>query len=760
MAYIALYRKWRPKTFTDVVGQSQVSDTLMRAIRENKVAHAYLFAGPRGTGKTSLAKIFARAMNCVHGPTDTPCNECEQCLHILNGDSMDVIEIDAASNRGIDEIRALRENAKFLPVDGRKKIFIIDEAHMLTTEAWNALLKTIEEPPEHVMFIFATTELEKLPVTIISRCQRYTFRRISVEDMTKHLMHVAKESNIEIDQAAAQLIAVQADGGLRDALSILDQCSGMTQGKITPNHVIEMMGLVGKNQVIEFYEALCEGNGALILEAIQRYMSEGREPIQIIEALSEHIRCLLLYKVLPKAEELKVYQEQSEKFIEQSNRASVENLDVLMHRLQKIQVDSKLVDNPRLIIEMGLLALCATVVNDEKDIDSRLSVVELNQQRSWTNVVERITELEDKVKNGIPIQESSIDFAKPNYNKQVETREVSTPKVLPKQNISNDNIVNTVPNTSSVNKDPLALAKAFSAAAKGEKVLNTNIISQPINPVVNEPVVNGQVASVDSMENNIVSPKEYRSTTKYIIETLMREGNTMQGVFLKHGSLIYLDDRRIVFTFNRKTSIDILMKEPGYSIVKKTICKILHKQISLDYIEDSNPLAERYKEAALAKLKGVKVKPVVEEKVKPQVQKQEINVVETNAKPQIKPIAVENNEKPKAIAQDEQQTIPYSSFEDDFDIVPVEGFDAPIPDDEYVDDAEYNEIPPVEYDDFPIEAVDSSFADHNSVNDIPKTAQKCGQEHVSKMAENDPAFAKALSEISKNHDIYVEVIDD
>lgn len=365
MAYMALYRKWRPKTFAEVVGQKQVSDTLAKAIQENKVAHAYLFSGPRGTGKTSMAKIFARSINCVEGPTTTPCGGCGPCEGILRGDFIDVIEIDAASNRGIDEIRALRDNVRFLPVEGRKKVYIIDEAHMLTTEAWNALLKTIEEPPAHVMFIFATTEVDKLPVTIVSRCQRFVFRRISLEDMMEHLLYVAKESEIPLTPAAAQVIAVQADGGLRDALSILDQCSGMADGEITPAVVEDLLGLVGKEEVLDVYDSIRRNEGAFLLQTIKKALLEGREAMQFVRAISEHLRSLLLQKVVPSADELRVYEGYRDRLKEQADAISMKELQSFIAAMGRIESEARRVDNPRLTIEMGLLALASGLYQEE-----------------------------------------------------------------------------------------------------------------------------------------------------------------------------------------------------------------------------------------------------------------------------------------------------------------------------------------------------------------------------------------------------------
>ena len=286
MAYIALYRKWRPHTFRDLVGQDHISRTLSQAITSGRIGHAYLFSGPRGTGKTSTAKILAMALNCKEGPTPDPCGQCESCQRIMDGSAMDVFEIDAASNRGIDEIRGLRETVKFAPAEGRYKVYIIDEVHMLTAEAFNALLKTLEEPPAHVVFILATTEAHKVPPTIQSRCQRFDFRRITVGEIQGRLRYICDEMKTEADDKALELIALQADGGLRDALSILDQCISLSDGRVTEAQVQEMLGLVGHSWIYRMTEALAAGKAQDVLKK-QAAFWPGETIMQMLARLHE-----------------------------------------------------------------------------------------------------------------------------------------------------------------------------------------------------------------------------------------------------------------------------------------------------------------------------------------------------------------------------------------------------------------------------------------------------------------------------------------
>lgn len=294
MAYISLYRKYRPQTFEEVVGQVHITQTLSNAITEDRVTHAYLFCGPRGTGKTTVAKILAKAVNCSKGPTSKPCNKCPLCKEITGGRSVDVLEIDAASNRGIDEIRNLREKIHFAPTSCRSKVYIVDEVHMLTTEAFNALLKMLEEPPSHVIFILATTEPHKVLPTILSRCQRFDFRRISIPDTVEHLKKVADTEKIAIDESVLPLIAKHAQGSLRDALGTLDQLSSYTAKKIGIDDVFAFLGLIDVDLVFEATDLVLKKDTASALFLVNRLVESGHDLRQFVRELIEHFRNLFV----------------------------------------------------------------------------------------------------------------------------------------------------------------------------------------------------------------------------------------------------------------------------------------------------------------------------------------------------------------------------------------------------------------------------------------------------------------------------------
>lgn len=432
MAYVALYRRWRPQDFDTLVGQHAVKTALSNALASGRIAHAYLFTGPRGTGKTSTARILAKALNCDKGPTAHPCGECLNCERIAAGASMDVIEIDAASNRGIDEIKSLRDQTAYSPVNGRYKVFIIDEVHMLSTEAFNALLKTLEEPPAHVIFILATTDPHKIPATIHSRCQRFDFRRVTVEEITDHLAMVAEKSGINADREALRLIAIQSEGGMRDALSLLDQCGVMAQ-QITAATVREVLGIVGRETLRQLVSAIGKQDLSATLAKLNFLLEQGKDVRQVLTELAEYFRALLLYKAAPSYQE--VYLTDTEEALsENAPLFSNDRLLAAEERLHAGLSELRWTVRPRITAELCLFDLCRQEGSTLAALAMRVEELEKRLANGATFVKQEApTTMEHSVpKSNVP-SEIRQELPKPKASfpkaEEVPKMKASTPKV-------------------------------------------------------------------------------------------------------------------------------------------------------------------------------------------------------------------------------------------------------------------------------------------------------------------------------------------
>ena len=397
----ALYRVYRPKNFSDVIGQEHIVRTLKNQIENNNVGHAYLFCGTRGTGKTSTAKIFSRAVNCTNLHNDEPCNECENCREILEDKTMDVVEIDAASNNSVDDIRELRENVKYSPAKAKYKVYIIDEVHMLSQGAFNALLKTLEEPPSYVIFILATTEPHKIPATILSRCQRFDFKRVTVKDISSRMRYICEKEGIEADEKALNLIARNSQGALRDALSILDQCISFEGNKISYNDVIELLGSVNIEQLFDLAESIIKEDTRKSLQILNDFIIWGKDVRNLVNDLIDHFRNLMVCKISNDLDEIISLPEETIDLLkQQAETIDTNNLIRILNILSEAQDGMKISSNPRVLMEVTMMKIAQPMFDESKEA-----------------LIKRIENLEQKIESGnIKVNHISTNQTVDNFN--------------------------------------------------------------------------------------------------------------------------------------------------------------------------------------------------------------------------------------------------------------------------------------------------------------------------------------------------------
>ncbi len=475
MAHQAIYRKWRPMVFEDIVGQGHITQTLKNQILNDKIGHAYLFCGTRGTGKTTCAKVLSRAVNCLNPHDGSPCNECEVCKGILDGSILDVKEIDAASNNGVDNIREIRDDVRYVSTNAKYTVYIIDEVHMLSTGAFNALLKTLEEPPEHVIFILATTEAHKVPQTILSRCQRFDFKRIKPSDIILRMKEIAHGDKLNISEDAYELLGRLADGSMRDGLSILERVVSACGNSITAENITATLGISTAESIFQITDAIEKGDVNKIISVIDNIMSDGKDLRVFIDSLIKNFRDMLICKITEDSSAMLDYNaEDMVKLKALADKMSFEKISHATSVLSDAQADTKWMKSPRIVYELALIKLARPEYDDSPSaVMDRLASLENKVKNGavtdTSSLSERISNLEEKVKNGVTVQPTETVKKKEVTEKKKTSVRLYNP--IPKEELTSDNPIVKV----AKNWDNISRTMCNSAGYLKAALMNRNI---------------------------------------------------------------------------------------------------------------------------------------------------------------------------------------------------------------------------------------------------------------------------------------------
>ncbi|BEP30435.1 DNA polymerase III subunit gamma/tau [Helicovermis profundi] len=521
MAYTALYRKWRPNIFEEIIGQKHIVDTLKNQIKNNQIGHAYLFNGTRGTGKTTIARVFSRAINCINSTDFNPCNKCDICQGILNETLMDVIEIDAASNNGVDNIRELRENIKYPPSKAKYKVYIIDEVHMLSQGAFNALLKILEEPPNYVVFILATTELHKIPDTIHSRCQTYSFKRVTYDDIKKRMIFILEDMKILYEEKALEIIIKKGEGAVRDSLSLLDQCISFTEGKILYEKVIDVLGLSNEEIYFDIFENIINKNPANLIKIVDDVFNSGKNINFFIKDLIEYNRNIMIVNTSTELLELlDISDERKNNIKEQAKKISTSNIIRILEILLEADNAMKYSNNPRVSLEITLL-----------------KIVNLSFDNSIEGIVERIIKIEKKIESGNIITSSN----------QSEK---------------------TVGSNSTASDIDKKVVIENQSASKIQRNVESDTILQKEN-IIELSIDNNTFNKIENSWSEILS--------------LVRKNKVSIHAFLIEGSPKYMDENRLIIGFDDKFGfhLNAVMKKENKEVIENIIFKVINSRVNI-----------------------------------------------------------------------------------------------------------------------------------------------------------------------------------